>query len=63
MLLLFSKYPTAGKVKTRLIPALGARRAARLHRRMTEAALDTAKANGLSVVIESLVYENLPISE
>ncbi len=51
MILLFAKYPQEGKVKTRLIPALGATRAMRLHRRMTEAALDTALASGLPVVV------------
>ncbi len=51
MILLFAKYPQEGKVKTRLIPALGATRAMRLHRRMTEAALDTAQDSGLPVVV------------
>lgn len=51
MILLFAKYPVPGQVKTRLIPALGATRAARLHRRMTETTLDTAKAAGSSVVV------------
>jgi uncharacterized protein len=35
-LLLFTRYPTAGKTKTRLIPALGAEGAALLQRQMTE---------------------------
>lgn len=35
-LLVFTRYPEAGYVKTRLIPALGANGARRLHRRMTE---------------------------
>lgn len=35
-LILFTRYPTAGKTKTRLIPLLGAAGAARLQRRMTE---------------------------
>ncbi len=35
-LLIFTRYPEAGKTKTRLIPALGAEGAARLHRRLTE---------------------------
>jgi len=42
-LLIFSKYPTAGKAKTRLIPALGANNSAQLHRRMTEVATKTAQ--------------------
>ena len=51
MILLFAKYPVPGQVKTRLIPALGADRAARLHRRLTEAALDTGRESGLSVAV------------
>ncbi|MEM1311242.1 MAG: hypothetical protein AAGF98_17405, partial [Cyanobacteria bacterium P01_H01_bin.153] len=35
-LVLFTRYPEAGKTKTRLIPHLGAREAAALQRRMTE---------------------------
>ncbi len=42
-LLIFSKYPTAGEAKTRLIPALGAEGAARLHRHLTEIAVETAR--------------------
>jgi uncharacterized protein len=34
--MVFTRYPVSGKTKTRLIPALGAEGAARLHRRMTE---------------------------
>ncbi len=51
MILLFAKYPVPGLVKTRLVPALGAVRAARLHRRLTEAALDTGRESGLSVAV------------
>ena len=35
-LIVFTRYPEVGKTKTRLIPALGAERAAMLQRRMTE---------------------------
>ncbi len=35
-LIIFARYPVAGVAKTRLIPKLGAERAAQLHRRMTE---------------------------
>jgi uncharacterized protein len=35
-ILIFSRYPAAGRVKTRLIRPLGPKGAARLHRRMTE---------------------------
>lgn len=38
-LLVFTKYPVPGRVKTRLIPAIGAEAAALLHRRLTEQTL------------------------
>ncbi len=38
-LILFTRYPEAGKVKTRLIPALGPGGSCNLHRQMTELAL------------------------
>jgi len=40
-LVLFTRYPEAGKTKTRLIPHLGAPQAARLQRRMTEYLVQT----------------------
>ena len=43
-LLIFSKYPLAGKAKTRLIPAIGAEVAAQLHRQLAEAAISTARS-------------------
>lgn len=46
-LVLFTRFPTAGACKTRLIPALGAAGAAELHRRLTErtvAVMKTGKA-------------------
>lgn len=42
-LVLFTRYPQPGRVKTRLIPALGDAGAAQLHRRLTEHALDQAR--------------------
>lgn len=51
MILLFAKYPVPGQVKTRLIPVLGADRAARLHRRMTETALDKVRTSGLRIAV------------
>ncbi len=39
-LLIFTRYPEAGRVKSRLIPALGAEGAQSLHRRMTEHTLE-----------------------
>ena len=42
-LIIFSRYPEAGKTKTRLIPALGPEGAANLQREMTEYVLQKAK--------------------
>ena len=42
-LIIYSRYPEAGKTKTRMIPALGAQKAAQLQRQMTEHTLDTAR--------------------
>jgi len=43
-LILFARFPVAGKVKTRLIPALGTEGAAALHRRLVLRTLRTARA-------------------
>jgi uncharacterized protein len=43
-LILFTRYPVPGRVKTRLIPALGAEGAAALHRRLVLRTLRTARA-------------------
>jgi rSAM/selenodomain-associated transferase 1 len=43
-LIIFTRYPEAGKAKTRLIPALGEVGAAELHRRMTEATIAKSRA-------------------
>ena len=48
--LVFAKAPLPGKVKSRLIPVLGAERAALLHCRLTEQALTTALAADLGPV-------------
>ena len=40
----FAKAPVPGAVKTRLVPAIGARRAARLHRRLVQRAVSVACA-------------------
>ncbi len=45
-ILIFMRYPTAGKAKTRLIPKIGAERAALLHRRMTENIVRVARSRG-----------------
>ena len=52
-LALFARYPTPGRAKTRLIPALGAQGAADQHRRLTERTLATLHATGLSVEVRS----------
>lgn len=44
---LFTRFPTPGEAKTRLIPALGADGAAALHRRLTEHTLAAVRASGL----------------
>lgn len=50
MIIVFAKAPVPGEVKTRLIPALGALRAARLHTQLTRHALGTARAAGCGPV-------------
>ena len=42
-IIIFTRYPEAGKTKTRLIPALGTKGAADLHRQMTEHTLTQVK--------------------
>ena len=43
-LIIFTRYPEAGKVKTRLIPALGEEGAASLHRQMAEHTISQVRA-------------------
>ncbi len=43
---LFARYPTPGAAKTRLIPALGAEGAARVHRRLVERTIATIRTSG-----------------
>ena len=50
---LFTRWPEAGKSKTRLIPALGAQGAADLHKRLTERTAATVRAAGLALEIRS----------
>jgi len=54
-LILFTRYPIAGKAKTRLIPALGAEGAAALQRQLTELtlcrAMALAVARGVSIEV------------
>ncbi|MGF1540057.1 MAG: TIGR04282 family arsenosugar biosynthesis glycosyltransferase [Pleurocapsa sp.] len=42
-LIIFSRYPEAGKTKTRMIPVLGAVGAAKLQQKMTEHTINTAR--------------------
>ena len=42
-LIIFTRFPVPGKVKTRLIPSLGAEKSAQLHREMTEFTLRQAR--------------------
>ncbi len=48
-LVLFARYPTPGACKTRLIPALGADGAARVHKQLAERTLATLRASGQPV--------------
>jgi uncharacterized protein len=50
MIIVFARAPVPGRAKTRLIPRLGAWRAARLHARLTRRAVDTAVAAGCGAV-------------
>ncbi len=52
-LVLFARYPTPGRAKTRLIPALGADGAAALHRRLTERTLAMLTSTGYPVELRS----------
>lgn len=52
-LVLFTRYPEAGRAKTRLIPAVGAAAAASLHRRLTERAVATLRASGLPIELRT----------
>jgi uncharacterized protein len=52
-LVLFARFPTPGRAKTRLIPALGAEGAADLHRRLTERTLRVLRATGLPVELRT----------
>ena len=49
-LIVFARAPAAGRVKTRLVPLLGAEGAARLHAKLVESTLKTAIAAGFDRV-------------
>lgn len=48
---LFTRYPEPGKAKTRLIPAIGPDRAARLHRVLTERTVLAVQSSGLPLEV------------
>lgn len=50
---LFIRFPTAGVANTRLIPAVGAERAAEVHRRLVERTIATVCAAGLPLVLHT----------
>ena len=50
---LFTRYPEPGRAKTRLIPALGAERAARLHRVLTERTVQAVRSSGLMLELRT----------
>lgn len=54
-ILIFARYPVPGRAKTRLIPALGAKKAAQLHRRMTEHAVTVARTTRKAAEAEAAV--------
>jgi len=49
-LIVFARAPEPGRVKTRLVPLLGEKGAARLHARLVARALETARASGLGSI-------------
>lgn len=48
---LFARYPTPGLAKTRLIPAIGADRAAAIHRTLVERTIATVREAGLAITV------------
>ncbi len=54
IILIFTKYPRPGAVKTRLIPHLGEGKAANLQRRMGQAICDTVQQ-----ALESTAWQNI----
>jgi len=55
-LLIFTRYPEAGKTKTRLIPILGAAGAARLQKSLTEKIVNQAKLLARRTAIDIALY-------
>ena len=54
-LIVFTRYPEAGRTKTRMIPAIGAERAAELQRRMTAHTLAQARQISTHLQVKPLV--------
>ncbi len=50
-IVLFAKFPVPGQAKTRLIPAVGAEGAARVHRLLVERTMETIRASGLPFAV------------
>ena len=50
---LFTRYPEPGKAKTRLIPAIGAERAAQVHRTLTERTVEAVRESGLALEVRA----------
>ncbi len=48
---LFAKFPSPGRAKTRLIPAVGEKGAALVHRRLVERTLETMRDSGLPFAV------------
>ncbi len=55
-LLIFTRYPEAGTTKTRLIPALGAKGAARLQKDLTEKVVGQARLLAQRTAIDIVLY-------
>jgi len=49
-LIVFARAPETGRVKTRLVPLLGEKGAARLHARLVERTLETARASEIGTI-------------
>ena len=57
--IMFTRFPVAGKAKTRMIPALGADGAARLHRRLAERAVAVAReARGMHRMVVTVSFSD-----
>ena len=53
LIAIFTKWPTPGAAKTRLIPAIGAAAAAKMHARLVERTLTAVRACGLRFEVRS----------